>query len=166
MSLEQIIWPMLCGIIVAIFFAVYNKMVLGAFVRKLLYEGVTTKENAKRLDETGFDKNPFVKIALSTNSSLRRVVYAVSDTADENGAQQGGVTPGGKKRKAKRVPVGELRFYVPEEEIDRAEILYSANGSNVVIALLSVIVFLILAALSFTVIPDLITMLNNFIGSL
>jgi len=162
---------MLCGIIVAIFFAVYNKMVLGAFVRKLLYEGVTTKENAKRLDETGFDKNPFVKIALSTNSSLRRVVYAVSDTdagsgAQQGGAQQGDASPGGKKRKAKRVPVGELRFYVPEEEIDRAETLYSANGSNIVIALLSVIVFLILAALSFTVIPDLIDMLKNFIDSL
>ena len=84
---KLIIFGLYFGIIAAALFMFYTKRVLGAFVRALDQNGALSKENAKTLAELGFEKNIFVKLALVTGYTLRRVVHFVPAPAEESESQ-------------------------------------------------------------------------------
>lgn len=164
MTLEIIVWSMFLGIIIGAIITLYNKSVLGAFVRKLLEIGATTPESAKTLEETGFSNNIFVKYTLQIKSTYRKIIQAAainnsvpdSVVTNEKAAKR-------KRKRAQRPPLSELKFFIPEEMTMRAHSFYSNKGTSLLIVIMTVALFLTVAILSLMIIPNLVQMLKNFV---
>ncbi len=148
-TLNLIIWSLFIGFVLGIAVTIYNKYVLGAVVRGLMEHKAHTEEAALTAGELGCS-NAFIRLALRPNSSFRRVIFMVGDTEYEK----------------KKEDFSTARFYLPEKNIHRAEVLYGNTGASAVTILLSLLAFLVVVFISFTVIPDLIQMLTNFIASI
>ena len=153
MTLEIVVWSMFIGIVLGIFATLYIKYVPGPFVRRLLELDAFSPESAKTLKEAGCDRNPFLLGSLRAHSSLRRVISC----------RQAGAGESGKSEKLSQLK--NESWYISSEMRARAESLYGSKGNLLLIALLAVLGFFIAALLSFTVIPDLITMASNAFGS-
>ena len=75
LSIRMIIIGLFIGIAISGFAAVFNKRVLGAFVRCLIKNECLSPDSAKTLDELGFGTNIFIRFAMRSNGiNLRRVV--------------------------------------------------------------------------------------------
>ncbi len=147
-TLNIIVWSLFIGFIIGIGVTVYNKIVLSPVINGLIENKAHCEADAITLTEIS-RPNPFIRFALRRSSSFRRVVKMCGDT-DEVRSDGNPLT---------------AKFYLPEENIRRAKNLYAGTEMSVVSVLVSVIVFFVIAILMFTVIPDLITMFTNFIGS-
>lgn len=73
---------------------------------------------------------------------------------------------GDTEEKRRREDFSTAKFYIPEENIHRAEVIYGLSGTSLASILLSVFAFLIVVFLSFVIIPNLIQMLSNFIAGI
>lgn len=160
-TLQIVVWSMFAGVVVGVFAVLYNKNVLGSFIKALNEHKAFEPDTARSLKEMGFSKNIFVRFALREHSSFRKTVHAVSIAPAEAAVE----TPEKevRKKKAPHVPVDSLRFYLPAEATERAELLYSKNGANLLTAMAAILLFLVVAILCFTVVPDLLQMLGNFV---
>lgn len=74
MELEQIIWMILAGIALASIIVLYNKQVLGKFVRKLISIDATSPESAVSAEEMNVRINGFIRLAMRNNGTLHGVV--------------------------------------------------------------------------------------------
>ena len=147
-TLNIIVWSLFIGFVVGIVTAVYNKLVLGPVIDGLIKNNAHSEAVAITLGEVGC-VNPFIRFALRKGSSFRRVVKMCGDT-EVSRSDDSPLT---------------ARFYLPEENIRRAKNLYAGAEMSLASILISVIVFFVIAVLMFTVVPNLITMFANFIGS-
>lgn len=148
-TLNIIVWSLYIGFLIGIGVTVYNRCVLGSLIRRLIARQAFTESDALTVAEVGC-ANPMIKFALRGNGTLRRVVYMVGDTPETR----------------KREDFNTAKFYIPDENVHRAEVVYGNAGTNFISILLSVLAFLIVVMISFFVIPDLIQMLTNFIAGI
>ncbi|MCI8387880.1 MAG: hypothetical protein HFE63_05375 [Clostridiales bacterium] len=146
-TLNIIVWSLYIGFIIGIGITVYNRCVLGTLIRKLIERQAFSDGGAVTVAELGCG-NPFIKFALREKGTLRRIVYMVGDTPETR----------------KRESFDTAKFYLPEQNIHRAEVVYGSSGMNIVSVLLSVLAFLVVVMVAFFVIPNLIQMLTNFIA--
>ena len=146
-TLNIVIWSIYIGFLIGIIITVYNRFVLGSLIRRLIEKGACSESAAVTVADAGC-ANPFVRFALRQSGTLRRIVYMVGDTPGERS----------------RDNVSSAKFYIPDENIHRAEVIYGNSGTSFVSILLSVLAFFIVVLLSFFVIPNLIQMLTNFIS--
>jgi len=146
-TLNLIVWSLFIGFMIGIGVTIYNKFVLGALVRELIEHGAHSEEAALTAAEVGC-ANPFIRFALRENSSFRRVVRMKGDTPTELCKES----------------FKTARYFIPDENVHRAEVIYGGSGTTLVSVLLSVLAFLVVAFVSFIVVPDLIQMLANFIA--
>lgn len=61
------------------------------------------------------------------------------------------------------INVSEYKFYIRPENLERAETVYNNTGSTIFTAVITVVLALIVAALSMWLIPNLIQMLENML---
>lgn len=148
-TLNIVVWSLYIGFIIGIFVTIYNRFVLGSLIRRLIERQALTEGSALSVSEVGC-ANPFVRFALRCGGTLRRIVVMVGDT-DEN---------------RNRAEVAGGKFYIPDENVHRAEVIYGNSGTSIISILLSVLAFLIVVMVSFFVIPNLIQMLTNFIAGI
>ncbi len=148
-TLNIIVWSLFIGFVIGIGVTVYNKFVLGTMVRELIDRKAHTEESACTASEIGCG-NVLFRFALRANGSFRKIIYMVGDTEYE--------------KKERGFETG--KFYLPEDNVHRAEVIYGKGGTSVMTILLSVLAFLLVVFVSFTVIPDLLQMLTNFIASI
>lgn len=149
-SIDTIAWCMFGGVIIGAVISIYFKEVLGAFVRFLIKNGYNSAENAPRLEETKFAKNFFVKRAIK-KGTYKRVMMTKAPDDDKLTANE---------------VLLKSKYYIPDDLVFQAENVFSKKGTNWLALILTVILFFIVAALSLLVVPDLVTMLNNFINGL
>jgi len=76
-SIRMFIIAMFFAVIIASLLAIFNKRVLGDFVRKILEMNCFNKESAKTLTELGFMKNSAIRGSLKNGVTLKRVVRCV-----------------------------------------------------------------------------------------
>ena len=145
-TLNIIVWSLFIGFVIAIGVCIYNKLVLGSVVGGIIKREAFSEGTALTISELGC-ANPLVKFALRKNSSFRRIVRMAGDTDAECAAES----------------FDCAKFYIPEDRVHRAEVIYGRNGMTVGTVLLSIAAFFALALLAFWVIPNLLTMLSNFI---
>ena len=148
-TLHIVIWSLYIGFIIGIAITVFNRIVLGGLVKKLVDRKANPEGGALTIGEIGCS-NFFVRTALRSGGTLRRVIRMVGDTEE----------------KRKREDFSTAKFYIPEENIHRAEVIYGLSGTSLASILLSVFAFLIVVFLSFVIIPNLIQMLSNFIAGI
>lgn len=143
-SLEKVIWAIYIGIVIAAFMLWYSKGFIGKVARKLAEKNAHTPEEAWTLRELGLD-NPFIRNALKNKySALRKVVYCTVD-----------------KEKLKRNDFYEAKFYIPEEQKNRAYFKYRGNNNTLGMVVITAIVMFILANLCIRYIPEILNMLKD-----
>lgn len=161
------------GIVLASALAIFNKRVLGDFVRAIARESATSPEKAMTLEQLGFIKNSAVRSALKRNGSLRRAVRCVEDDrADiEAGiplrpgiAELYGDIPTVKGAPGSgRTDMNTAHFFIPQAEIYTAEIRYEKKGTNWLSFFGVMVLSLIVISLLFKLMPDIFQLLDNFI---
>ena len=159
------------GMVLAAIFSVYEKRGLGEFVRKLLFEECYTPESAKTLYQLGYRKNAAVRGALR-RGSLSKVVKCVQKQAyDEQIAQKKAEYEQYATKDSppfKSVPYKinyeTDTFYIPKDASYAAEMRYNKRGSGAGAVLISIVAALILALFIIFILPDVLQLLDNFVG--
>lgn len=143
-SLEKVIWAIFVGIVIASFMLWYSKGYIGRVARRLQKLEVFTPQDAKTLSELGCD-NFFMRSALKNKySALRKVVYSTVD-----------------KEKLSKADFSEARFYIPEEQKNRAYFKYRGNNTTLPVVLIVIVVMFIVANLCIVYIPEILEMLKK-----
>ena len=176
---KLIIFGLYFGILAAALVMFYTKRVLGAFVRALDKNGALSKENAKTLSELGFEKNIFVKLALLTGYTLRRVVYFVPAPADEATENKNKKAKKPKKDAPDATAGGNLAelgaygykpdlrrdsFYISEEKRDVTVGRFEARGSGILSVLAVALIGIVMVVVIFKLAPFAVSMIDSFIG--
>ena len=174
LSLRMIIIGITIGFCVAAILTLVDKKHIGGLVRKMLNEECISKENAKTLYELGYSKNPGVRGSLKRGSVLKRWVRCVEEdehneaiakkreefyAAHENDEK----TPKFREVEFKRDP-DKHHFYIDEEKKYSAAVKFDSKGTNVVSAILVILISIIICAFLCFVVPDMITLFDNFVS--
>ena len=172
-TLQKIILGIFGGIIIAAAIVLYDKNLLGSFVRKLIREQCLSPDTAKTLEELGFLKNYGVRASLKSPHKLGRIVHSVErDEYDrqmeeakaayvaEHGSEEGFFMP------AYRMNVEQDHFFIPDEEHYRAEVRFENKGSGWIAFIFVVVVSVVAAAAVCFLLPDVLQLVDNMIGIL
>lgn len=169
----SVIIGILIGFFVACCMTLFDRRVLGDFVRHVLRNECLSRETAKTLAELGYEKNAFVRGALRSGVSLRRVVKCVEEEAfnaetarkqaEYEAANEGKKVPAYKPPKFK-VDVSTMHFYIPEELKYMADVKFEKKGANPVTLLIALVLFAAVAVIAFYAVPELLQMLDNMLG--
>lgn len=154
-SIELIVWAMFAGFIIASLMAVYNKRIIGGFVKSVLSDECFSPERAKTVTELGYGTDWFIKNALRTDTVLRRFIVRVDTetSADENEKKQ---------TKHDVIDFSTAKFYIPEEQRYRAEVRYARRGTDFFAFGLCVVILAAAAFAAIYIIPELIQLVKNF----
>ena len=130
------------GLFLAMLYTLYLRAVPGSLVRALLKRNANTPEAAQTLDSLHLRLRGFVVAALAHNATLQRLVKIAPQTGNN----------GEEKRPA--------RYYIPEENVFRAEALYSKRGNPIVHLFFAVLGCTALAILLCKLIPVALSMID------
>jgi hypothetical protein len=78
-SFRLLVFGLFIGANIAALISIFNKRVLGDFVRALISNECFSAESAKTLSELGYQKDPAVRGSLRHGVTLRRVVRCVEE---------------------------------------------------------------------------------------
>ena len=173
-TMKTIIIGLTIGLIFASFITIYNKRYIGDFIRRMLRDECLDAGRAKTLEELGYSKSFGVKRAIRSGGTLERWVRCVEE--DEFNAEMGKKRaefeeahkddekpPKFKEAEFKR-DLSTMHFYIPEEKKYAADIKFDAKGANWGSFALVVVVSVLLCAFLSFILPDIITMIDNFIS--
>lgn len=172
-SVQSLIVCLFIGLLLASVLAIFNKRVLGDFVRAIARDDADSPERAMTLEQLGFRKNSAVRSALKRHGSLRRVVRCVEDDRADLEAGfplrpgiaelYGEVAQLPKAPGAGRTDLDNAHFYIPRSELISAEIRYEKKGTNWFAFFVTLILSLICVSLLFKLLPDVFQLIDNFI---
>lgn len=170
-TVHSVVLGLFGGIIAAAALALYDRNVLGSFVRAVIREGCLSPEDAKPLWELGFAKNGAVKASLRSQTKLGRVVHCVEKEAydravaerraayiAEHGDDNNFSAP------AYRIDFENDHFYIPDEEHYRAEIRFENKGSGWFSFILVTVLCVIATVVTYVFLPDILQLLDNAVG--
>lgn len=176
-GLRGVIIALFLGAVIGAVMSLFNKRVLGEFVRALISENCTTPESAKTLAELGFLKNSAVRSSLRSGGLLGKTVRCVeedrfaAETVKKRGLYELRAAESGEKRPPFREieykrELDTAHFYIPASKSDSAEMRFSKKGTNWGTLVLGIIASLILLWLVMRILPDLLQLLDNFAGKI
>ena len=177
-SIKFLIIGMSLGIVAASVSAIYNRRVLGRFIRAIIKADATSPEKAKTLAELGFEKNAFVISSLRSGCTLKNSTSCVEydeflREAEEKAAEEKGdeAEAGDSKKKRYKlsdrdfiVDVSSAHFYIPEEKKYSMEIKFEEKGTNILTFILSLVFAAAFAIASVIFLPDILQLVDNFIN--
>ena len=173
-SLPQMISMMLIGIIIASFATIFNKRVLGDFVRVMLQYEATSVEKAKTLEEFGYLRKSTIRQALRRNASLRRVVHCVEEenfareveaqraSYEERRAADGNLPPF--VEPTFKMDVTTAHYYIAEKDKYMADIKFEKRGTNWFTFGIVVVCCVLLLIATLYLLPDVFQYMDNFVG--
>ncbi len=172
-NLSWAIIALCLGMVLAAMMAVYEKKGLGEFVRKLISEECYTPESAKTLYELGYRKNAAVRGALRGGSLSKVVVCTQKKEYDDQVAQKRAEYEANStkdspafKSFAYKINFETDTFYIPKDDSYAADIRYDKKGSGFISVLIVAGISLLVALFIIFILPDMLQMLDNFIGLL
>ncbi len=176
-NLRQIIIGMVLGIILASYLTIFNRRVHGGFVRALIDENCSTPSSAKTLSELGFMKNSAVRGALRSGNTYRGIVRCVeaedyyTSREQARGEYEARVAADGVKAPEFDSPEFKYdfttaHFYIPEEKHFSSATRFEKKGTGILGALVITVVSIIMLWAILFFLPDILQMLDNFVGML
>ncbi len=170
-SLDLIVWALFAGCVVASLMAIYNKRIIGGFVKAVLKNESLSPETAKTVTELGFGSDWIIKNALRTDTVLRRFIVRIDKAADGGEApiaEEDTKDAKGAKKKERQpkhdvIDFTTARFYIPEELKYKAEVRYASRGTDLITFVIAVVVLIAAALAAIYFIPDLIQLIDNLI---
>ncbi len=174
-SVVGVIVGLCVGITLACIGAVFNKQVLGRFVRRLLKENCLSPEDAKTLAELRYADKLWIRRAVKNDPSLRRVVrcreeerfYEEQRKLEEEHEAKRKEDPSLPKFKPQifRIDANEHHFYIPEALKYTADVKFEGKGSTWPAAVATVIIMGIIMLLILAVLPNILDLLNDLLAS-
>ncbi len=155
-SIQTIVLAMAVGILIAALLSVYYRSLLGQFIRHLVKENAFSEEKALSLEQTPYGKNIFIRSALASGNAYGSVLYYTDGEKTES------IRPHGKRPDKKQIEA--RKYFIPEELKYRAEFMFDKKGSNLPGLILSILAVAALVVFCLLVIPDLLTMVENFVN--
>lgn len=143
-SMLVIIIGLAIGLLVGIILSLICKSVAGKVVKALGKHGAVDENSAKTIEELELGKVAFLKSVLKPGSALFKALAC---------------TDGGEKK----IDYATARFYLPEEKRISAETRFAEEKHPVRSGILAVILVSAAALFAVFVIPELLTMLDNFV---
>ena len=173
-SVRLLIFGLCVGLALAGFAAVFNKRVLGGFVRKLLKDECLSPDSAKTVDELGYSTNLFVRLAVRKSTSLRRVVKCREEqlfleeleqkrTEYQNKRAEDRSLPRFKETEYK-IDIMNDRFYIPEEMKYMADIKFEQKGTSWLGAVIFVVIMAIVFVAAMIALPYILDLINDAAG--
>lgn len=165
--LKMVLWGIYGGILIGIAISYFRKIYLGALVRKLLKAEALSEDTALTLEEAGFKANVFFRNALKEGGSLRKYI-SFTDTSP---ISEKTVSKGKERLRGffglEKTPLSydfsKIKLYVPEELKYKADVVYEKQNAGIgMFIILALILTAFTVGISY-VIPELLTMLDNFI---
>ena len=155
LSLQIIIFGIFIGVWVASFSVIFIKTTLGKMVRALLEREAFDPKSAQTLAALGLERHFFIRRALVSGYTLRRVVHCAE--LEEISNSEGG--------EDKKLPeLSERHFYIPEKDRYAAEMRFSEKGSGYGTFLFVILGSVIAIFLIFAFLPQLLTFFDNVIS--
>lgn len=178
LSVRLIVIGLFVGIALAGFGSVFNKRVLGDFVRKLLGEECLDGERAKTLEELGFAQNFFIRYSVARGVNLRRVVrcreeeeyLANMERQREEYEAKRAEDPSLPKyhkafrEKPFRVKADSHHFYIPEDLKGMADTKFDKKGTSWGGAWIMVLIMAIALVAVLLSLPYILNLLDEFVG--
>lgn len=160
-TVKLLVWALFAGFVLAALLAIYQKRLIGGLVKTMLSENATSSEKAKTVTELGYGTDWFVKNALRKDNALLKFVTRI-DKPNENGE-----TEEPKKTRSGHdvIDFETARFYIPEDLKYKAEVRYARKGTNFVAFGICVVIFVAAAFFAVFIIPELLTLVDNFVGT-
>ncbi len=146
-TLTAIIIAICVGVILAALYNFYIRRVPGGVVRLLLSRGALSPETALSAEELGLLDHPFALWELLCGVSLRHVVCAVSDGAEN----------------AEENADAKTRFYIPEDKKFRAEARFEEKGNGVIGLAVTCALAVALGIVLIKLTPVVLAMVDNFL---
>ena len=175
LSIRMIIIGLFIGIAISGFAAVFNKRVLGSFVRCLLKHECLSPDSAKTLDELGFGTNLFIRIAMrSSGVNLRRVVKCREEELyneelqKQRLAHEEAMKNDPTLKKFKEIPyrtdVLADSFYIPKDMKYAAAMKFESKGTSWggIIALVIVSAIMLIGVL--VALPEILGLIDDFLA--
>ena len=161
------------GCVIALFVTVYNKQVLGGFVRALIRADALSAESAKTLDELGYLDKILIHRAITRNSALSSVVVCLEEQKyyeqireDSLRSEQSDAHKSGRLRRLSsqekdfKTDTYTHHFYIPEDKKYTAEVRYEGKGNTLRSAFIwSAVLAVALLVLLFFM-PSILSFLN------
>jgi hypothetical protein len=175
-SVRNIVLGLCFGLCVAAFGIVFNKRVLGGFVRHLLKNECLSAETAKTLPELNYADKLLIRHAVKKSVNLRRVVRCREEEAHEKKMKAEGEAYA-EKQKANpslpkkfrptpfRVKPDEHHFYIPEDLKYMADVKFEQKGTTWLGATLFVFIMLVATVAVLLVLPKILSLVNELAGS-
>lgn len=139
MNAIGIVWTVLAGVGVAVFYLWYVRRYVGVFVRKLIELDATSKETALSLSELHCKQTLPLRQALKEGGSLSETVQTV--------------------------PGDPIRYYLPEKRLERAKSKYRKENASIPFLLLTVCLLIVIGVL-FTFVYPLYPLFSEFLKGL
>ena len=176
-TITTIVFGLFIGINLAALLTIFNKRVLGDFVRALLSNDCLSPEKAMTLSELGFFKNTAVRGSLKSGVTLRRVVrcreeeeyYKGLANADAASGDDSPAESAPKKQAFRdtgyKIDFENAHFYIPEELKYTADIRFDKKGTNWLSFAAVLVLSFIVVLLVFRYIPNIFRMIDDFVTS-
>ena len=139
MNVIGIVWTVLAGIGVAVFYLWYIRRYVGVFVRKLIELDATDESTALSLEELNCKQTLPLRQALKEDGSLSETVKAI--------------------------PGDPIRYYLPLKLVDRTKSKYCKENASVPFLLLTVSLLIVIGVL-FTFIYPMYPVFSEFLKGL
>lgn len=169
-SMDMIVWSLAGGLAIGLLCSFFHRRAIGALVRKLVAAGANTPDTAITLAEAGRGKDPLLRYLLRTGTPLRRVILCANEDefvrrapSDSRGARFARKLFSREAEEKVTTDFGRARFYLPEELRIAAEVRYDDEGTSVPSLLVSLVLIAAVAAAALYLLPELLTMLDNFL---
>ena len=167
-ALELAIWGMYFGIVLASLLALYEKRVVGKFVRTILQKEALSPESALSLADLGYGKNPFIKRSLRGKTALSTIVYMPGEDPglpeDPDADEELHPLPA---IRSKAALTGEnAKFYIPSPMRHRAAVRFEQHGTHVMGVVVAIIVFFAVAVFMVWGLPKVIDVVREIFSDL
>ena len=159
-SVAMIVWGMYIGCMIGCCVYVYQKRIVGRFVRMLLRSGANTVDNAKTLEELHYGKKRGIRRHLRGKTPLSELVYEVGDAEARNITEDSIPLPVIRDK----VDYTTARFFIPAQRKIRAEIRYEGKGNGTGGFIFAAVALFVLAAVLVEVIPPFLDILDGLIN--
>lgn len=159
-SIELILICCYIGILAACALAIYEKRVMGEFIRTVLKRGATSPETALTLRELGYDNKSSVIRALRGNGLFKDTVFEASDTVEFD-------------KESHALPVyrekfdpATARFYIPEPLKYKAEVRFEKKGTHIMMLVLAAILFGILLIIALLLKDQVLVLIDQYLEAM
>ena len=173
-TVGTVVFGLFIGTVIACIVMVYNRQVVGSAVRRMLKDGIHTREGAVRLCELGYKKNFLIRSLFRDSHSLRRVVKCVEEEDFYAEQEQSRLEYEQKRATDKslpkfreqiyRVDVENDRFYIPEDLKFTAEVKFQKKGSTWVSMTVGIIILVIAFFAILLFLPWLLEQIDGAVG--